>query len=313
MNGKANEAQQKHRNMAGKIVVVGSTNTDMVVKAARLPQPGETIIGGKFFMFPGGKGANQAVAAARLGGQVTLVANTGNDVFGKQSVSGFKQEGIDTTYIGRDAENPSGVALIGIDAKGENSILVAPGANMALSEADVDSAAEAIQAADVVLVQLEIPLPTVLHVVKRCAEWGRKLIVNPAPAHPLNEAFYKGLFAITPNETETELLTGTRVTDEVSARRAADVLLSRGVQHVIITMGSQGAYLHNADQSVLLPAPTVEAVDTTAAGDVFNGALAVGIADGLPIEQAISVACRAAAISVTRMGAQASAPYQNEM
>jgi ribokinase len=299
--------------MAGKIVVVGSTNTDMVVKAARLPQPGETIIGGKFFMFPGGKGANQAVAAARLGGQVTLVANTGNDVFGKQSVSGFKQEGIDTTYIGRDAENPSGVALIGIDAKGENSILVAPGANMALSEADVDSAAEAIQAADVVLVQLEIPLPTVLHVVKRCAEWGRKLIVNPAPAHPLNEAFYKGLFAITPNETETELLTGTRVTDEVSARRAADVLLSRGVQHVIITMGSQGAYLHNADQSVLLPAPTVEAVDTTAAGDVFNGALAVGIADGLPIEQAISVACRAAAISVTRMGAQASAPYQNEM
>jgi ribokinase len=299
--------------MAGKIVVVGSTNTDMVIKAARLPQPGETIMGGKFFMFPGGKGANQAVAAARLGGQVTLVANTGNDVFGKQSVSGFKQEGIDTTYIGRDSENPSGVALIGIDAKGENSILVAPGANMALSEADVDKAAEAIRAADVVLTQLEMPLPTVLHVAKRCAEWGRRLIINPAPAHPLTEAYYEGLFAITPNETETELLTGIRVTDEASARRAADVLLSRGVQHAIITMGARGAYLHNATQSVLIPAPTVEAVDTTAAGDVFNGALAVGIADGLPIEQAISVACRAAAIAVTRMGAQASAPYRSEL
>lgn len=299
--------------MAGKIVVVGSTNTDMVIKAARLPQPGETILGGRFFMFPGGKGANQAVAAARLGGQVTLVANTGNDVFGKQSISQFKQEAIDTTYIGRDPENPSGVALIGIDAKGENSILVAPGANAALSEADVDRAAPALQAADVVLVQLEVPLPTVLHLVRRCAGWGRRLVVNPAPAHPLGDGFYQNLYAITPNETETELLTGIRVTDEESARRAAEVLLGRGVQHVIITLGARGAYLHNARQSVLIPAPPVEAVDTTAAGDVFNGALAVGIAESLLMEQAIGRACRAAAISVTRMGAQASAPYRNEL
>lgn len=299
--------------MAQAIVVVGSTNTDMVIKAAHLPQPGETVLGGQFFMFPGGKGANQAVAAARMGGQVTLVANTGNDIFGKQSISGFRQEEIDTTYIGRDPEHPSGVALIGIDRHGENSILVAPGANAALTEADVDRAAGAIQAADVVLVQLEIPLPTVLHLVKRCAEWGRRLILNPAPAHPLSADFYAGLFAITPNETETELLTGVRVTDEASAQRAAEVLLNRGVENVIITLGAKGAFLHNRAGSTTITAPVVEAVDTTAAGDVFNGALAVGVAEGIPLAEAVSVACRAAALSVTRMGAQASAPYRHEL
>ena len=299
--------------MAGKIVVVGSTNTDMVIKATRLPQPGETILGGNFFMFPGGKGANQSVAAARLGGQVTLVANTGNDVFGKQSISQFRQEFIDTTYIGRDPDHSSGVALIGIDRHGENSILVAPGANATLSEASIDKAAEVIGQADVVLVQLEIPIPVVLHLAKRCAEWGRRLIVNPAPAHPLGDDFYKNLFAITPNETETELLTGIRVTDEVSARRASAVLLNRGVQNVIITLGAKGAFLHNTEQSRLVAAPVVEAVDTTAAGDVFNGALSVCIAEGMDLEWAVQVACQAAALSVTRMGAQASAPYRREV
>lgn len=299
--------------MAGKIVVVGSTNTDMVVKTTRLPQPGETVLGGQFFMFSGGKGANQAVAAARLGGRVTLVANTGTDIFGEQSIRQFGQESIDTTYVGRDPEHPSGVALIGIDQRGENNILVAPGANAALRETDIDRAADAIRVADVVLVQLEIPLATVRHVVRRCAEWERRLIINPAPAHPLDDAFYANLFAITPNETETELLTGVRVTDEASARRAADVLLSRGVQHVVMTLGAKGALLHNRQQSVLIPATIVEAVDTTAAGDVFNGALAVGIAEGQTLEQAIATACRAAALSVTRMGAQASAPYRHEL
>ena len=299
--------------MGGTIVVVGSTNTDMVIKANHLPQPGETVLGGKFFMFPGGKGANQSVAAARLGGQVTLVANIGNDVFGKQSVSQFKQEFIDTTYIGRDPEHPSGVALIGIDRRGENSILVAPGANGTLSEADIDRAAPAIQVADVILAQLEIPLPTVRYLVKRCAEWNRRLILNPAPAHPLTSDFYTDLFAITPNETETELLTGVRVTDEASARRAADVLLSRGVENVIITLGAKGAFLHNATESKLISAPVVEAVDTTAAGDVFNGALAVNIAEGMAIDQAVEIASQAAALSVTRMGAQASAPYRHEL
>ncbi len=299
--------------MAGKIVVVGSTNTDMVVKAAFLPKPGETVLGGQFFMFPGGKGGNQAVAAARLGGHVTLVANTGNDVFGNESISQFSQEKIDTTYIGRDDRNPSGVALIGIDQHGENSILVAPGANAALSEADIDRATDALRSADVVLVQLEIPLPVVLHTVRRCAELGRRLILNPAPAQLLSADFYPSLFAITPNETETELLTGIHVTDETSARQAAEVLLSRGVANVIITLGSKGALLHNATQSVTVAAPVVQAVDTTAAGDVFNGAFAVAVADGMPLEQAVAAACQAAALSVTRMGAQASAPYRHEI
>jgi ribokinase len=299
--------------MPGNIVVVGSTNTDMVVKATRLPQPGETVLGGQFFLFPGGKGANQAVAAARLGGRVTLVANTGKDVFGEQSIRQFQQESIDTTYVGRDPLNPSGVALIGIDERGENSILVAPGANATLSETNVDAAAEALRAAEVVLVQLEIPLPTVLHLVRRCAEWGRRLVLNPAPAHPLDESFYPNLFAITPNETETELLTGIPVRDEAAARRAADVLLERGVRNVVMTLGAKGALLHNARQSTFVPAPVVEAVDTTAAGDVFNGALAVALAEGLDLGRAVSAACRAAALSVTRMGAQASAPYRSEV
>lgn len=299
--------------MSGKIVVVGSINTDMVIKADRLPTPGETVLGGEFFMFPGGKGANQAVAAARLGGNVTFLANAGNDLFGEQAIRQFQRESIDTTYIGRDPDKPSGIALIGIDQQGENSILVASGANASLSEADIDRAEQVIRAAEVVLVQLETPLTTVYHLIHRCAAWGVRLILNPAPSQVLPNEIYKQLFAITPNETETEVLTGIRVVDEASALQAANVLRGRGVGHIIITLGVRGAFVYTEHDSYLVAPPEVVAIDTTAAGDVFSGAFAVGIAEGLAVANAVSFACQAAAISTTRMGAQTSSPYRDEL
>ncbi|WP_394993727.1 ribokinase [Emticicia sp.] len=299
--------------MKQKIFVIGSSNTDMVVKSQKLPAPGETIIGGTFLMNPGGKGANQAVAAAKLGAAVTFVSKTGNDIFGKQAVQGFQREGINIDYIFTDLENPSGVALILVDAKGENSIAVASGANGNLQIAEVEKAIGQIMPNDTVLLQLEIPIPTVEFAIKKCFERGAKVILNPAPAQVLDESVFKYLDIITPNETEAELLTGIKVIDLTSAEQAALKFHEKGVKNVIITLGSRGAYLHNDTINRLIPAPIVEATDTTAAGDVFNGALAVALSEGQDLEQAISFACRAAAISVTRMGAQASAPMRNEL
>lgn len=299
--------------MKQKIFVIGSSNTDMVVKSQKLPAPGETIIGGTFLMNPGGKGANQAVAAAKLGANVTFVSKTGDDIFGKQAVQGFQREGINTDFVFTDLENPSGVALILVDAKGENSIAVASGANGNLQIAEVAKAIEQIAAEDTVLLQLEIPIPTVEFAIKKCFEQGAKVILNPAPAQVLDESVFKYLNIITPNETEAELLTGIKVTDLNTAEQAALKFHEKGVKNVIITLGSRGAYLHNAGINRLIPAPVVEATDTTAAGDVFNGALAVALSEGQDLEQAISFACRAAAISVTRMGAQASTPKRSEV
>ena len=299
--------------MKQKIFVIGSSNTDMVVKSQKLPAPGETIIGGTFLMNPGGKGANQAVAAAKLGANVTFVSKTGNDIFGKQAIQGFQREGINTEFIFTDLENPSGVALILVDAKGENSIAVASGANGNLQISEVEKAIGQIIANDTVLLQLEIPIPTVEFAIKKCFEQGAKVILNPAPAQILDESVFKYLDIITPNETEAELLTGIKVIDLTTAEQAALKFHEKGVKNVIITLGSRGAYLHNNTINRLIPAPIVEATDTTAAGDVFNGALAVALSEGQDLEQAISFACRAAAISVTRMGAQASAPKRSEI
>lgn len=299
--------------MKQKIFVVGSSNTDMVVKSQKLPAPGETIIGGTFLMNPGGKGANQAVAAAKLGANVTFVSKTGNDIFGKQAIQGFQREGINTDFVFTDLENPSGVALILVDAKGENSIAVASGANGNLQISEVEKAIGQIMPNDTVLFQLEIPIRTVEFSIKKCFERGAKVILNPAPAQTLDESVFKYLDIITPNETEAELLTGIKVIDLNTAEQAALILHEKGVKNVIITLGSRGAYLHNETINHLIPAPIVEATDTTAAGDVFNGALAVALSEGQDLEQAISFACRAAAISVTRMGAQASAPKRSEI
>jgi ribokinase len=299
--------------MSGKIVVIGSSNTDMVIKSQKFPLPGETILGGEFFMFPGGKGANQAVSAARLGGQVTFVARTGNDIFGKQAIEQFTKERINIDFIQTDQKHPSGVALITVDATGENTIVVAAGANSQVSEQDIDEAMPAMQEAAVVLLQLEIPLAAVSYAIRRCNAYNNKIIVNPAPAQPLPQELYRYIHILTPNEREAEMLTGLPVKDESTAADAARAFRDKGIQTVIITLGARGAYLLSENFSGLISAPLVQAVDTTAAGDVFNGALAVAIAEGLPVSTAVEFANRAAAVSVTRMGAQSSSPYRSEV
>lgn len=295
------------------IIVVGSSNTDMVIQTHKFPVPGETLLGGKFFLFPGGKGANQAVAAARLGGLVTFIAKIGNDIFGEQALQQFKKEGILTDYIISDPSNPSGVALITVDAKGENTIVVAQGANGALTSKDIQKANEEFENTSIVLMQLEIPLDAVLHTAKLATQHGKKVILNPAPARQLPDALLKELFIITPNESETETLLGIKITDMNSVHAAAKQLHEKGVAHAIITLGSEGAYLYNAEGGKHIPTTKVTPVDSTAAGDVFNGALAVAISEGKSLSEAIKFANRAAAISVTRMGAQASAPFRNEL
>ncbi|MVM32967.1 ribokinase [Spirosoma sp. HMF4905] len=299
--------------MPNQILVIGSSNTDMVVKTQKLPAPGETVLGGTFFMNPGGKGANQAVAAARLGGQVTFVAKVGDDIFGQQAVTGFQQEGINTRYILTDAEHPSGVALINVDASGENCITVAPGSNAHLQANETAEALQTMASDTLVLLQLEIPLSTVEHVVKQAARRGLRVILNPAPAQALPTDLFQHLFLITPNETEAELFTGIRVADLPTAKLAAQKLHELGVSNVVITLGSKGAYLSTETQDQLISTAVVKAIDTTAAGDCFNGALAVGLAEGQPLPDAIAFACKAASISVTRMGAQASMPKREEV
>ncbi|CCX76678.1 ribokinase [Parabacteroides johnsonii] len=295
------------------ILVVGSSNTDMVIKAAHLPRPGETILGGTFFMNPGGKGANQAVAIARLGGPVTFICKTGSDIFGHQSQQLFEEEGINTSYVFSDSGNPSGVALITVDEKAENCIVVASGANANLLPSDLEKAEEAIERADLVLMQLEVPMETVCFVADIAWQKGKKVILNPAPAHPLPVDLLRHLYLITPNETEAEMITGVKITDESSAAEAARALSGMGVQHVIITLGSKGALIYSNGKAEMVPALKVEAVDTTAAGDVFNGALTVALSEGRSLKEAARFACKASAISVTRVGAQSSAPYRNEV
>jgi ribokinase len=264
-------------------------------------------------MNPGGKGANQAVTAARLGGNVTFIAKIGNDVFGQQALQQFQREGIITTYITADAEQPSGVALINVDGKGENCIAVAPGANSRLKPDDIKPALESSDKDTIVLLQLEIPLPTVEYVIRESYRKGLPVILNPAPAQVLPAGLFPLLYLITPNETEAELLTGIGVTDTATAREAANKLQALGVPNVIITLGARGAYLHHGAFSGLIPAPEVTAADTTAAGDCFNGALTVALAEKRTLADAVAFACKAASVSVTRLGAQASIPYRTEV
>jgi ribokinase len=264
-------------------------------------------------MNAGGKGANQAVAAARLGGMVTFVGKIGDDIFGKQAVQQLEDEGINVDFVAVDPENPSGVALITVDKKGENSIVVAPGSNGTLSAADFDKAIAELYESEYVLMQLEIPIPTVEHIARMAAKKQQKVVLNPAPAALLSDELLQNLYIITPNETEAELLTGIKVTDESSALKAASALNEKGVEIVIITMGSAGAFLLANGNSEIIKAPKVEAVDTTAAGDTFNGALVVALSEGKTIQESIVFANKAAAISVTRIGAQSSVPFRKEI
>ncbi len=297
----------------GKIIVIGSSNTDMVVKTKRLPGRGETVLGSSFLLNPGGKGANQAVAAARLNGDVIFVTKTGNDLFGEQSKYQFDKEGIDTSFIISDPKNPSGVALIAVDEEGENFIVVAPGSNAALSAFDISDDIYLRDEVDVFLLQLEIPVSTVEYVSGRAFEKGNRIILNPAPVRNLSQELLGCLYLITPNEVEAELLTGIGVTDTPSAARAAEKLYQKGVKNVVITMGAAGAFILSDNIEKVIPVIPVRALDSTAAGDIFNGALAVAVSEGKSLEEAVIFANKAAAISVTRMGAQASAPYRWEV
>jgi ribokinase len=290
------------------ILVIGSSNTDMIVQTPHIPRPGETVLGGTFNTAAGGKGANQAVACARAGGKVTFVARVGRDMFGEQALQGFRQDGIDVTYVKQDDTAPSGVAMIMVDEQGENSIAVASGANNNLGPADLEAAREAFQTADTVLMQLETPLETVEAAARMAHEQGIRVILNPAPACTLSDALLQNVSILTPNETEAELLTGITVQDEASAQKAAEVLIGKGVKTVILTLGAAGAYLHTDTFRGMIPSYPVEPVDTTAAGDTFNGVLAVALAEGRSLEQAVTFANAAAALSVTKLGAQPSAP-----
>jgi ribokinase len=295
------------------IVVVGSSNTDMVIRVPRIPRAGETLLGGEFLTAAGGKGANQAVGAARAGGKAALIARVGRDVFGDQAIAGLRREGIDVSCVFRDKLTASGVALIFVAKDGENSIAVAGGANTKLSPTDVKKATKVIRSAALLVAQLETPLATVAAAVEVAVKAGVPVILNPAPARRLPNALLKLISVLTPNETEAELLTGIKVTDEAAAAKACSKLRSRGVRTVILTLGSRGAFLADADGQRLVPGFKVKTVDSTAAGDIFNGALSVALAEGKTVLEAVRFANAAAALSVTRLGAQPSAPTRADI
>lgn len=296
-----------------RILVVGSANTDMIIRLDRLPKPGETLLGGRFAIAAGGKGANQAVAAARAGGDVVLLSRVGTDMFGAETLPRLARDGIDVRNITQDAKTPSGIALIFVAKSGENSIAVAPGANGRLSPADIRRRRREVVRAAVMVVQLETPLATVREAIALAAANRVPVILNPAPAQALPAALLRKVSVITPNETEAERLTGIAVADEATASQAAMILRRRGVGTVIITLGAKGALVADGNQTCLVPSFPVKAVDTTAAGDVFTGALAVALAEGKPTLDAVRFACAAAAISVTRPGAQPSVPTRQEI
>lgn len=299
--------------MPSKVVVVGSYNTDMTIKAARIPRPGETILGGRFAIGAGGKGANQAVAAARAGARVWLVARIGNDAFGEEALRRIQHEYINTDYLRRDSEAATGVACIVVDDAGENSIVVASGANANLQPNDLSAAEEIIAQADVVLLQLESPLPTVMAAVRLAAKHGVTVVLNPAPAQTLPANLLEHVTIISPNEVEAEMLTGVKIDGEKNLVAAAQRLHAQGPPTVLITRGPKGVFISSAGETHLLPAFQVTAIDTTGAGDVFNGCLAAFLTKARSLTAAATMASAAAAISVTRLGAQASAPRLAEI
>lgn len=336
-----------------KIVVIGSSNTDLVVKSTVIPSPGETVTGGDFLMTEGGKGANQAMAVARLGGSLQFVTCLGDDLFGHNTLQHFKANSIDTQYVFTCPDAPSGVALIMVDNKGENCITVAPGANNRLGTEHVNAVRQVIEQAEYLLMQMETPMDVVTYAAQIASTSGTRVILNPAPFRTLSAELLKELFLITPNQTEARGLTGIEVTDEPSAISAAQKLIEMGVPNVVITMGSHGSLVAEAHSGVglgvgsglsldcglgtssglgsgtsldlgsgtssgsysyvFVPAQKVQAIDTTGAGDTFNGALCVGLSEGMSLVDAVKFATKAAAIAVTRMGAQASIPRREEV
>lgn len=295
------------------ILVVGSANMDMVVKTRRFPGPGETVFGGGFGMFPGGKGANQAVCCAKLGGKVKFLGKMGKDVLGERLARSMEKDGVCLERLKIDPKKSTGIALITVDGDGQNEIVVVSGSNMELLPADVARETSAFGDIGVVLLQLEIPLATVEQTVRMARERGVTVILNPAPARRLPAALVRRIDYMTPNETELEQLTGVRCSGNGDIHSAASTLLRAGVRNVVVTLGAKGCLLVNAERKKFFPSYRVKAVDTTAAGDAFNGALAYSLADGNAPETAIPFANAVAAFSVTRMGAQCSMPTRREI
>jgi ribokinase len=302
--------------MKPKLVVVGSANRDLVVKTERIPAPGETVIGGAFVTAPGGKGGNQAVAAARLGAEVWFVGRVGRDIFGDALADEMIAAGIHVDFLRRDDIEPTGVALIGVDARGENAIIVAPGANHRLGRNDILAALPAIAQAYSLIVQLEIPLETVEAAIDAAIAAGTKVILNPAPvnhANPLTDSLLAKIDVLTPNEHEAAQLLGYASPNDLDWETAAQRLRAKGIGAVVITLGEAGCVLADAIGTRRIPSVPVHAIDTTAAGDCFTGALAVGLAEGLSLDDAARFASRAAALSVSRLGAQPSLPTRSEV
>lgn len=291
-----------------KVVVIGSSNTDMTIKGDRLPKPGETVLGGEFRMGPGGKGANQAVAAQRLGADVSFICKVGRDIFGDNAISGYQKEGIDCSRILR-SDKASGTALILVDGNAENCIAVAPGANADLTPEDVDSVADVIRSADYLILQLEIPVESVLRAAKIAHEAGVYVILNPAPACHLPEELFGYISLITPNQTESALLSG--IEDNLDA--AVEKLMQLGVKDVVVTLGSKGSLVISEGAKTLVPSLKVKAVDTTAAGDTFCGALCVALSEGCSLVDAAGFATKASALTVQKMGAQDSIPFRSDI
>lgn len=295
-----------------KILVIGSSNTDMTIKSAKLPAPGETVTGGIFHSGPGGKGANQAVAAKRLGGDVTFVCKVGRDLFGDSAIEGYRKEGIDTSYIMR-SDKASGTALILVDDSGENVISVAPGANADITPEDIRSISSVIKSADYLILQLEVPVDSVLEAARIASEAGVYVILNPAPACKLPQELFSYISLMTPNRTEASFLSGKEVKDEQSLLEAVSVLRGYGVRDFVVTLGSQGSLVLCGDKAQMIPCRKVKAVDATAAGDTFCGGLCVGLSEGKDLIEAARFATEAATLTVQKMGAQDSIPFRKEI
>ena len=289
------------------ICVIGSLNMDLVVNVDTMPKPGQTIIGSNFKEVPGGKGANQAVAMARLNGNVSMIGKVGEDGFGQTLINSLKNDKVDTTYI-QTAKGATGVALITVDKNAQNSIVVSPGANFEVKEEDLDNNIEAIKNSDIVVLQLETPLNTIKYALNKAKELNKYTILNPAPAVKLDDEIIKNVDLLTPNETELEIISGVSIETEEDIQKAAQIMIEKGVKELIVTLGSKGSLYINKEKSMFKKAYKVEAVDTTAAGDSYTGALAVALSQDKNIEDAMDFASKVGALSVLKEGAQSSLP-----
>lgn len=289
------------------ICVIGSLNMDLVVNVDTMPKPGQTIIGSNFKEVPGGKGANQAVAMARLNGNVSMIGKVGEDGFGQTLINSLKNDKVDTTYI-QTSKGATGVALITVDKNAQNSIVVSPGANFEVKEDDIDNNIEAIKNSDIVVLQLETPLNTIKYALNKAKELNKYTILNPAPAVKLDDEIIKNVDLLTPNETELEIISGVSIETEEDIQKAAQIMIEKGVKELIVTLGSKGSLYINKEKSMFKKAYKVEAVDTTVAGDSYTGALAVALSQDKNIEDAMDFASKVGALSVLKEGAQSSLP-----